>query len=304
MLDCGEGTQHRLLNSSIKPSSFERIFITHLHGDHCYGIFGFLSSLAVHGRKDKPFYITGPKGIAQLVNHVLKLSYAKLPFPIEICELPDEGDDLTIDGWQISARSLSHRTPSYGYVLQEPAGLPRLNVAAADKLGIPNGRERGLLLRGERVTLANGNVIEPEDVILGERPGRKVVLLGDTKNSEHIHQVGSNCDILVHEATFEKTLHDKAVSWGHSTTVMAGECAQKMSAKHLILTHFSSRYPDRGEKWDAQRLALVAEAQSACSSTLVHAAQDGWRAHIGPIKSPGEPPHVEWFDDRTGLSHE
>lgn len=274
LVDCGEATQHRILASSLKPNDIDLLLLTHLHGDHCYGLFGLVSSLAVHGRGTKPFTIVGPRGCKRLLETVFKLSYAHMPFPLIFHEIDDEGMDLDFEGWLIQARPLTHRTPCFGYYFVEPDGPGRLDAARCAALGIPSGPDRGRLVRGQSITLASGAIINPAQVVGPPRPGRRIVVLGDTSDSSSLHDVAHGCDVLVHEATFTADLKDKAIQWGHSTTAMAGDCAAAMAARHLILTHFSSRYPGHGAEWEALKTQFISEARTHCPATTVHIAED------------------------------
>ena len=275
LLDCGEATQHQLMRAGLKPSHCERILITHLHGDHCYGLPGLLSCLAIHGRTE-PVSLVGPGGLRELVETVVRLSEAALPYRLDFLELPPDGGPVpTLHGWHVSAHRLAHRVTCLGYVLQE-APLPgRFHPERARAAGVPEGRAWGRLQAGEDVTLADGTVAAAAGICDPPRSGRKVVLLGDTHDAEAIINPGHGCDLLVCEATYEAAHHAKAVAWGHMTTSMTGALARRMAAKRLIITHFSSRYGTNEFPERALSIAdLVAETACACPETHVAAADD------------------------------
>ncbi|TVR44421.1 MAG: ribonuclease Z [Planctomycetota bacterium] len=299
IFDCGEGTQQQILRSSIKPSSIDRIFLTHLHGDHSYGLFGLISALAVHGRGRRPLAVVGPKGLRDMLTCVLRCSHAHFAFPLEIEEIDGADWQGSLDGWQIQARPLQHRAPCFGYALQEPPGLGRLNRERAEALGIPPGPERGRLVRGESITLADGRQIHPEMAVEPAKPGRRIVILGDTSDSRAIYEAGAGADILVHEATFTGDLEAKAREWGHSTAAMAGDCARDMGVAHLVLTHFSSRYGDHGEDWQRARATLIAEAADRCPGVHVHAAEDFAIASLARRADAESQPALHWRRDEA-----
>ena len=275
LLDCGEATQHQLMRAGLKPSHCERILITHLHGDHCYGLPGLLSCLAIHGRTE-PVSLVGPHGLRELVETVVRLSEAALPYRLEFLELPAVGGPVpALHGWSVSAHALAHRVTCLGYVLQEDPLPGRFHPERARAAGVPEGRAWGRLQAGEDVTLGDGTVVAATAICDPARAGRKVVLLGDTNDAEAIIAPGHGCDLLVCETTYEAAHQAKAVAWGHMTTAMTGTLARRMGAKQLIITHFSSRYTTAEDPDRALSIAdLVAETASACPETFVAAADD------------------------------
>ena len=273
LLDCGEASQHQLMRAGLRAGRIERILITHLHGDHCYGLPGMLACMAIQERTD-PVQIVGPSGLREMIETVLRLSDHVPTFPIEWHQLP--GDDRldARSSWSVSAHPIRHRIACFGYVLQENPRPGRFHPERAAALGIPEGPLFGRLQGHQAVTLDDGRVIAPGQVCDPPRPGRKVVLLGDTQDASGISEAAQDCDLLVHEATYEASRTTKAEQWGHSTSAMAGAFARRVGARHLIITHFSSRYTDA----DATRgvAQLLTEAQAECPGTVVHAADDLW----------------------------
>ena len=178
----------------------------------------------------------------------------------------------------MSAHRIAHRVTCYGYDLREDPRPGRFDLESARALGIPEGPLFGRLQAGEAVTLPDGRTINPGAVCAPPRPGRHVVLLGDTSDASGIAAAAHGCDLLVHETTYDGTRDEKATQWGHSTTAMTGAFAHRIAAKRLIITHFSSRYTDGdGDgKGDCGVDQLLAETRAACPGTEVLAAEDLW----------------------------
>ena len=272
LLDCGEATQHQLMRAGLRAGRIERVLLTHLHGDHCYGLPGLLSCIAIHGRSEA-VEIAGPPGVREFIETVLRVSHAELPYPLTITELPVAGGALApLSGWSVSAHPLVHRVPCLGYVLREDDRPGRFHPDAAQRLGVPPGPLFRRLQDGAAVTLADGRVVEPSAVADPPRPGRLVVLLGDTCDASAIVDAGHGCDLLVCETTYDRERPEKAIEWGHSTTAMTGDLARRMGARVLAITHFSSRYADEGSSLSIAD--LVAETRAACPQTHVVAADD------------------------------
>ena len=279
LLDCGEATQHQLIRTGLRASRIDRLLITHLHGDHCYGLPGLLSLIAISGRTD-PVELVGPPGIAELVRTVLRLSHNHLPYRLDLHELATSGVAERRGQWTWSAWPLRHRVPSFGYVLHEDLRPGRFHLERAQALGIPAGPLYRRLQDGHPVTLADGTTIVPSAVCEPPRPGRKLVLLGDTADSSAIADAGMDCDLLVHEATYDAGRPEKAIQWGHSTSAMAGRFAATVRARTLILTHFSGRFED-GDANGVTVPDLVREAAAECPGTRVLAAEDAWTHDLG-----------------------
>jgi ribonuclease Z len=273
LLDCGEATQHQLMRAGLKASRIERVLLTHLHGDHCYGLPGLLACIAIHERRE-PVELVGPRGLAELVHTVLRLSESVLPYRLEITELDGPRALARRSGWSASAHRIAHRVTCYGYDLREDPRPGRFDLERARALGIPEGPLFGRLQAGEAVTLADGRTIAPGEVCSPPRPGRHAVLLGDTDDPSGIAEAAHGCDLLVHETTYEAAREEKAHQWGHSTTAMAGAFARRIAAKRLIITHFSSRYTEGDGDFGVDR--LLAETREACPGIEVMAADDLW----------------------------
>ena len=274
LLDCGEATQHQFMRAGLKPGRCERILITHLHGDHVYGLPGMLSCIDIHERHE-PLEIIGPVGIRELLTTVLRISEVHLSYAVHITEITSDGQAFApLAGWEVAAYPLSHRVSCWGYVLREGPRPGRFYPERAQDLGIPEGPLYRQLQSGDEVRLPDGRVIAPSAVVDPPRPGRVIVLLGDTSDPSPIAAAAQGCDLLVCETTYDASREAKAYEWGHSTTAMTGAFAQKIAAKTLIITHFSSRYTENKSGYSVD--ALVAEAQSACPGTQVLAAADLW----------------------------
>jgi ribonuclease Z len=239
LFDCGEGTQRQLLRSTVGLIDLHEVFLTHYHADHYLGLPGMMKTFALRGR-EAPMQIFGPPGLTELFA-ALRRIFGKLTYEYELVTLRP-GDVMRRSGYRIETFDPNHGLPAIGYAVVEQTRPGRFDAEAADALQIPVGPERGALQRGESVTLADGRVVTP-DLILGEpRPGRKVVLAGDTAPSARVIEAARGADVLVHEATFLEDELERARETLHSTAAEAAEVAREADVGLLVLTHVSNRY--------------------------------------------------------------
>lgn len=240
MFDAGEGTQHQLMRSTIKLNKLEILFVTHLHGDHTFGIPGLLSTRSYVGGND-PLRIFGPPGIREFIEVSLRLSGTRIDYEMNIEEIT-EGVIYEDDRYIVEAWPLEHRLPCFGYRITERDRPGKLNTELLGQLGVPEGPLYGQLKRGEDVLLDSGQVIRSDEVTGTPIKGRVIAIAGDTKPCNNCVRLAQDADMLVHEATFAAGQEEKAHLYGHSTTVEAAEIAKAAGAKRLIMTHFSSRF--------------------------------------------------------------
>ena len=217
-----------------------KIFITHFHGDHFLGIPGLIQTMQLNDR-DIPLHIYGPKGISQLVKQLLSLGYFKPKYRIISHEI-DEGNDVDFKDYTISALKVNHGIPAFAYALEEKMRPGKFDKPKALDLGIPEGPLFSKLQRGEAITLKNGKKINPDKVLGPPRKGRKIVFSGDTRPVNNMIKFAKDADVLIHEATFDSTLPDIPLEYGHTTAFQAGEIAKKANVEKLFLTHISPRY--------------------------------------------------------------
>jgi ribonuclease Z len=257
LFDCAEGNQRQLMRSQVGLPDLEEIFLSHFHADHYLGLPGLLKTFSLRQR-ELPLTIYGPPGLRELVAS-LKRVIGKLSYAVELEELRP-GDALERDGYRILAFPVHHGVSSLGYAIAEHERPGRFDVETADALGVPPGPERGALQRGDSVTLPDGRVLTP-DTVLGEpRPGRRIVMPGDTAPVETVRVLSEGADVLVHEATFSEEERDRAAETLHSTARQAAEIARDAGVRLLALTHVSPRYFGK---------ELAEEACSVFSATVV-----------------------------------
>jgi ribonuclease Z len=240
LFDCAEGTQRQLQRSSVGLPDLEEIFLTHLHGDHFLGLPGMLKTFALRGRDEVGLTVYGPSGVKDLFRS-LRPFLGRLPYPLTVVEVAP-GEELLRGGYRIATFAVDHGVSAVGYSVVEDERPGRFDVAAADALGVPAGRERGQLQGGDAITLADGTVVAPEAVLGPSRPGRKIVLTGDTAPAPSVVQAAYRADLLVHEATFAAEEKERARETLHSTAADAAEVARLAEVKLLALTHVSTRY--------------------------------------------------------------
>jgi len=224
MFDCGEGTQHQLLQTASHPGKLDKIFITHLHGDHLFGLPGLLCSRSMAGNL-----------------HPLTI----YDYPLEIVEI-SAGVVFSDDAWTVTAAALNHPVECYGYRIEEQDKPGALDGAALIAAGVPFGPLFQQLKRGERITLDDGRTIDGADYLSPPRPGKKLAIFGDTAPCENALALARGVDLLVHEATLESAMEEKANSRGHSSTRQAAMLAREAQVKKLVITHVSSRYDAGG----------------------------------------------------------
>jgi ribonuclease Z len=239
LFDCGEGTQRQLLRSDVGLVELEEIFLTHFHADHYLGLPGLLKTYALRGR-ELPLTLYGPAGLRELLG-TLRRIFGRLTYPVEAVEL-EPGARLERPEHRLEAFAVHHGVSAIGYALVEEPRPGRFDVAAADALGVPDGPQRGVLPGGEAVTLDDGTVVVPEPVLGPERPGRKVVLAGDTAPAASVVDAAEGADLLVHEATFLADERERARETLHSTAGEAALVAREAGVDLLALVHVSTRY--------------------------------------------------------------
>ena len=246
LFDCGEGTQRQMMRYGI-TFNLDDIFFTHFHTDHLLGVVGLMRTMSLQGRTES-LRLWGPVGAERMIRRAESLGSERLAFGLEIREL-SAGDAIPRKGYLIHTFALEHRgPPSIGYVIAEEERRGRFNPDIAAELGIPEGPLWGRIHRGESVTLDDGRVIDPSTLVGETRPGRRVVITGDTRPCAATIVAAEGADLLVHEATFGDEEAERAVQTGHSTAREAAQVAKMAGVRQLVLTHVSARYTrDAGE---------------------------------------------------------
>jgi ribonuclease Z len=239
LFDCAEGTQRQFLTSTIGLVDLREIFLTHYHADHYLGLPGLLKTFSLRSR-ELPITIYGPPGLRDLFGSLRRI-FGKLTYEYELIELR-AGEVLERGDYRIEPFEVAHRVSAVGYALVEDDRPGRFDVPTADALGVPAGPERGMLQRGEPVTLADGRTITPDAVLGPARPGRKLVIAGDTAPCRTVLDAAREADLLVHEATFLEEERDRARETSHSTALDAATIARDAGVSLLALTHLSNRY--------------------------------------------------------------
>ncbi|MFC0269846.1 ribonuclease Z [Metabacillus herbersteinensis] len=240
LFDCGEATQHQILHTSIKPRRIEKIFITHMHGDHIYGLPGLLGSRSFQGGETL-LTIYGPKGIKEFVEKTLLLSYTHIKYPLEIIEVAD-GIAFEDSQFRVAVKKLEHGVPCLGYRVVEKDTPGTLQVDKLRALDVPPGPIYQKLKQGNTVKLEDGRELNGEDFLGPHQEGRIVTILGDTRICEQSVELALNADLLIHEATFGHADDQLAFDYFHSTTSQAAKIALEANVKQLVITHISSRY--------------------------------------------------------------
>ena len=271
LFDCGEATQIQMMKADLSISRLTAIFITHLHGDHFNGLAGLLSTIGLNGR-DHMLTIVGPPGIQSYLDLLRELRVLYVNYPVEVREFParlfstqgvptpashiragaTSGPSELLpllcvfetDRYTVSSRPLDHRLYALGYRIEERTKPGRFDLERARALGIPEGPLFGRLQAGNEITLADGGIVYPGDVLGPSRPGRKMAYCTDTRPCQGSVVLSKEVDLMVHEATFAEDREIEASEYGHSTSAQAAMVAAQAGPGRLLITHISARYPD------------------------------------------------------------
>mgnify|MGYP000285949224 CR=1 FL=1 len=248
LFDCGEGTQQRLLRSTLSPVRLSRIFITHLHGDHCYGLPGLISSRGLLGATE-PLEIYGPKGLKEMIEVTFRCSYMRPSFPCTVTEFSQGGEVLLDDeNERVEVVRLSHDVPSYAFVLTEKDRRGVFQVDKAREAGIAPGPLFGRLKKGETVTLEDGRSFNGADFVGESQKGRKIIVSGDNDKPSLLAEHLKDAELFIHESTHtEEAAAKLSFKSRHSTAKVVCEEATKADLPNLILTHFSPRFSLRAQ---------------------------------------------------------
>lgn len=243
LFDCGEGLQRQMIRTKIGFHRKTKVFITHLHGDHVLGLPGLFQTMSLLDRERK-LEVFGPSGIKAFVEATQQTVQFTLTFPIEVIEIEKAGLVCEEKEYQVHTVATDHGIPSLAYALTEKPRPGKFHQEKARSLGVPKGPLWSRLQRGSKVTLSNGLVVRPNEILGPPRPGRKIVYTGDTRPNEDLAEFAEKADLLIHDATFDDELKERAREDGHSTPSQAAKTAKKAGAKRLVLTHISARYRD------------------------------------------------------------
>ena len=275
LFDCGEGTQRQLV-SSVGLADLDDVFLTHFHADHWLGLPGLLKTFDLRGR-ERPLTLHGPRGLAELLTAAMRLA-GRVHYDLRVVELTP-GDVLEREGYKIAAIQVAHRVQAFGYVLYEDERPGEFDPEAAVRLGLAPGPEFGQVQRGATI-----RGVGPEQVLGPPRPGRKLVISGDTAPSETLRIAAHQADLLIHEATFAQEELERAADTQHSTAAQAAAIAREAEVAMLALTHFSSRYPPA---------LLRDEARAVFPATVLPRDYDTIEI---PLPERGGPELVRWRD--------
>lgn len=254
LFDCGEATQHQILHTTIKPRKINKIFITHLHGDHIFGLPGLLSSRSFQSGNE-PCTVYGPQGIKKYIETSLEISCTHLTYPLDIVEFT-EGKLFENEKFIVDCKKLDHGIPSFGFRIIEKDRPGELLVDKLIEAGIEPGPLYREIKEKNNITLDDGRIINQADFVGENKKGKRIIIFGDTRHPAKNKSFVEHSDILVHEATFGHEKQDLANKYFHSTTTEVATLAKDSGVNKLILTHISSRY----QKEDYQQLLDEAKA--------------------------------------------
>ena len=244
LVDCGEGTQNRLLRAGVSPLKINAVFISHLHGDHVFGLFPLISSMGLMGRK-VPLHVFAPNPFGEIKENHFRYFDTELPFEVVWHEVHTTAHELLYENnvMEVWSVPLRHRVPTAGFLFREKT--PGLNVRKEKiaELGLGVAQITAAK-RGEDVTLADGRVVPNGELTYVPYPPRSYAYLSDTNYSGKAVSLVKGVDLLYHEATYADNMRKEAKQRGHATTLQAVKAARESGAKRLIIGHFSSRYKD------------------------------------------------------------
>ena len=257
MFDAGEGAQISYLKSGLPWNKKMKIFVTHLHGDHCIGILGLLQTMNLQNRTES-VEIFGPDGIDEFIAANIKILNFGLSFPVLISRI-NEGLIVDEKDYSVFATDAKHGIPAFSFRFDEKDRPGEFFPEKAKALEIPEGKLWHELQMGNSIEL-DGKEIQSSEVTGDKRPGRKIGVSGDTRPTDELAKFFKNCDYLSFDSTFADELKDKAIEANHSTAKEAAELAEKANVSTLILTHFSARYNDES--------VLLEEAKQVHENTI------------------------------------
>lgn len=242
LIDCGEGTQLRLGQFKIKTSKISHIFISHLHGDHYFGLIGLLSSMALQ-RRTQPIHLYAPEPLEKLIRFQLEVADSKLPYDLFFHPLNGNGPIAETEAVTIRCFEMRHRIPCWGFIFEEKKNPRKINPVRVQSYGVPP-EYYGRLQKGEDYIHPKGTIVPNDELTTPNDPPAKYAYCGDTLYNESIIPFIQSANVLYHETTYLKDFAEKAVQYFHSTTEQAAQIAIKAGVKKLIIGHFSSKYED------------------------------------------------------------
>jgi ribonuclease Z len=272
LLDCGESTQQQIQKTSLKLSKLEKIFISHLHGDHVFGLPGLLASRGLRGGKNQQkIQIFGPEDLDIYLKESLNISKTYIPYEIEIKIIPPDlsaGIIWEDEEYIVRYTEVNHNIKTYAYSVEEKKDRSHFLIDKARRLNIPPGPIYRTLKEGKTVELPNGRILQGKNFLNKIKKGRKIVFCGDTTYCKNLLHLAKGADLLIHETTFSQQEEDLAKRNFHSTTTMAAKVAKETQVKKLILTHISPRYSSNN-KLTITESSLLVEAQSVFPETIL-----------------------------------
>ncbi len=268
LIDCGEGTQHQLLRTSHSLVNLSAILVTHVHGDHSYGLPGLIASAAIAGRR-QPLRIVAPPEIEDFVRHTMHCTDMHITYDLGFEHL-EAGRNYDLEGdFSVRTHALSHRVPSFAFEFNEAITADRLDTDKLKQAAIPQGPLWGKLARREDVVLGDGRRLRACDYILPPRRAAKAVIAGDNDTPGLLSEAVAGADVLIHEATYTQAVSDH-VGPGpqHSSAAQVAEFAARTAVPNLVLTHFSARYHHPAQNKAHSIADLAAEARAHYSGSL------------------------------------
>ncbi|MBS7248769.1 MAG: ribonuclease Z [Candidatus Jordarchaeales archaeon] len=263
LFDCAEGTQRQMLKAGLSISRVSRIFISHLHGDHVMGLPGIIQTLSLMER-ETPLHVYGPSNLSGFIDSLVE--HLEFAASFEICvHSAHPGIIFESSDYLVKCERVDHGlVEAYAYAFEEKPRPGKFHPEKAITLGVPIGPLWKQLQLGKSVSLKDGRVVYPEEVVEPPKLGRKIVYSGDTAPCQSLLRMSSFADVLIHESTFDQSLEGKAIETKHSTSTQAALVAREANVKLLVLTHISSRYTDPN--------VLLQQAKEIFANTII--AQD------------------------------